>query len=106
MKKKLILAYVLAASSIIAVLFFWQQNALLTLLLLAICAATLVTIGKKDFPVFFLTSLFGALSEILAIRFGVWTYANPTYLGIPLWLPLLWGQASLFICAAYIDQVK
>jgi len=32
-----------------------------------------------------------------AIYFGAWSYANPTMLGIPLWLPLAWGIAAVFV---------
>jgi hypothetical protein len=39
----------------------------------------------------------GPLAEGLAIQTGAWKYASPSVLGIPLWLPFVWGIAALFI---------
>ena len=36
-------------------------------------------------------------AEAVAIKFGAWQYSNPTALGVPIWLPLLWGSAIVFI---------
>ena len=41
--------------------------------------------------------VFGPLAEGLAIQTGAWAYASPSVLGIPLWLPFVWGNAALFI---------
>jgi hypothetical protein len=37
----------------------------------------------------------GSLAEAVFVRFGVWRYANPTLLGIPVWFPLSFGLAGL-----------
>jgi hypothetical protein len=29
------------------------------------------------------------------VHFGVWRYANPTLLGVPLWFPVAFGTAAL-----------
>lgn len=34
---------------------------------------------------------------IAAIHMGSWRYTYPIFLGIPLWLPLVWGGAGLYI---------
>jgi hypothetical protein len=39
----------------------------------------------------------GPFAEIISIHFGVWQYANPTLLGIPVWLPLGWGFGIVFM---------
>ena len=46
---------------------------------------------------FLIAALLGAAAEIVAVKFGAWQYANSTYFGVPLWLPLLWGSATVFI---------
>jgi len=51
----------------------------------------------EDLAFFAVGAVFGPLGEMICIRFGVWAYANPTALGIPLWLPFAWGFASLLI---------
>lgn len=37
----------------------------------------------------------GSISEIIAIAAGAWHYAVPQIGGIPIWLPLAWGCASI-----------
>ena len=49
---------------------------------------------KKDVIIYFIGFLLGPITEIFAIYFGAWEYSRPTFL-IPLWLPLLWGMATL-----------
>ncbi|GEM_PF-5034834 len=34
--------------------------------------------------------LFGSIGEWLCCRVNLWVYANPTWQGLPVWLPLIW----------------
>ena len=52
--------------------------------------------SKTDLLFFFVAFLVGPLGEAIAVRSGAWTYAKPIFL-VPLWLPLLWGIAGLFL---------
>ena len=52
--------------------------------------------SKTDLLFFSVAFLVGPLGEAIAVRSGAWTYSKPIFL-IPLWLPLLWGIAGLFI---------
>jgi hypothetical protein len=38
----------------------------------------------------------GPVGEMMAVHFGAWAYAKPVFL-VPVWLPLLWGIAALFV---------
>jgi hypothetical protein len=55
-----------------------------------------------DFYLFFVAGVFGAFAEVVAVLFGAWTYAVPSPIGIPYWLPLLWGLAALFLRHMYL----
>jgi len=46
--------------------------------------------------VFIFGALFGTFSEIVAIRYGVWTYATSNVAGVPFWLFVVWGNAAMF----------
>ncbi len=46
--------------------------------------------------VFIFGALFGTFSEIVAIRYGVWTYAISNVAGVPFWLFVVWGNAAMF----------
>ncbi len=52
---------------------------------------------KKDVQYFFAGFILGPVVEIISINFGVWYYTNPTFLNIPLWLPVSWGFFMLLI---------
>jgi hypothetical protein len=53
--------------------------------------------GRTSVCVYAVGFVFGPLAEGLAIQTGAWEYASPSVLGIPLWLPFVWGNAALFI---------
>ncbi|MCX6773116.1 MAG: DUF2878 family protein [Candidatus Micrarchaeota archaeon] len=89
---------ILAATCISEVSFFWQNPSLL-LLLLAANGILMISIGKpkEDAALFCIMGAWGALAEITGIKYGVWMYRLPDFYGIPLWLPLVWGNAAVFI---------
>jgi asparagine N-glycosylation enzyme membrane subunit Stt3 len=90
----------LAALSLLFVSFHWNSPSLLTLALLAI-AATMILSGTRrahDALFFLIAGIWGALSEAVAVNFGgAWYYPSPFQFGIPLWLPILWGIAGIFL---------
>jgi hypothetical protein len=96
----------LAVLSLITVSLFWANNLLATIILILINIITLLILNKKSYFYLFLVIFFaGAIAETIAIYFGSWHYANPNLINIPIWLPFLWGQASLHIANMY-DRFK
>jgi hypothetical protein len=90
------------AFSILGVWFLWRNVALLTLVLFALALIELITIRSKKVTVmFFLCCIGGGVVESIAIYFGNWHYAEPTFFNIPLWLLPGWGNAGVFIIAFY-----
>jgi len=88
----------LAVLSLVAVSLFWENNLLLLILLLIIGALMLlVNKSKTELTVFLHCGFLGAVSEIIAVYSGAWEYSNDSFLGIPIWLPVLWTIASIFI---------
>ena len=97
-KHKLILELLIYVMGVAFVAFFYRNNAFVTTMLtLAWFIAMGVWHKKEDVLVFVVAAVIGPLGEIVAVYFGAWTYANPTFWGIPIWLPLLWGLAGVFI---------
>jgi hypothetical protein len=39
----------------------------------------------------------GTVVEIVCTNAGAWHYTNPSFLGIPLWLPFAWGWVTLLL---------
>jgi hypothetical protein len=75
----------------------WRDVFLLTVSLLIFSIFVLRHFHKKsDFLIFSIGGMMGASTEFVCIYFGAWQYTNTTYL-IPLWLPIVWGLASLVI---------
>ncbi len=78
---------------------FFKAHVLVICLFLAIMIALVVcrpTFTRQERLILCLGATFGPLAEIIAVHFGVWSYSHATIIGIPLWLPLLWGLASVF----------
>ncbi|OVE75132.1 hypothetical protein BVX95_00125 [archaeon D22] len=95
-KKSLITDIVFLILTVLNIILFHNNNALSTIIML-----TLVGIAfryfhtKEDIVFYFMGAFLGPFLEILCIKYGVWKYSNPLFLGIPLWLPFLWGFAFL-----------
>ena len=88
-----ITAFSLLVASIV---LLWRDN---LLLLLVVLVEGLAALGlwhdRYDLSVFGIIGVLGSLAEAVFVHFGVWHYANPTVLGVPLWFPLAFGTAAL-----------
>lgn len=94
-----LLTSVFSVLCLLLVSLFWREPLLLFSLLLA-NAAFMLSVGtsrRRDTAIFALCGIWGALSEAVAISFGAWSYPMPDFLGIPFWLPLVWGTAAVFL---------
>ena len=90
----------IALALVIYVIGNFYGNNLLIAIVLLIPSIYLLIRGKHrkhDTIAFFFAAIIGPLMEMLLIRKGVWTYANPTIGGAPFWLPLLWGLSVMFL---------
>mgnify|MGYP001572678330 CR=1 FL=1 len=96
--KALIYQLVIYALAVLIVSLFWKNNpftfaALVALLILIFSLRR----SSRDLLVFLIAVLAGSLGEIVCIALGIWNYTNASFLGIPLWLPLLWGIAGIML---------
>jgi hypothetical protein len=51
---------------------------------------------KADVIAYTTIAVLGPLGEAVAVYYGAWAYAKSSFL-VPVWLPLLWGIAGLFL---------
>ena len=72
------------------IISLWLQP--LTLLIVALL---LLWHDRYDVGAFLVVATLGSLAEVVFVASGVWTYARPTWLGIPLWFPVAFGTAAL-----------
>jgi len=81
---------------VISIVLLWRDN---LLLFVVVMAESLVTLRlwheRQDVCTFFGIAVVGSLAEAAFVHFGVWRYANPTLLGMPVWFPLSFGTAGL-----------
>jgi len=96
--RRLAFDLLLFALGIAALVLFYMDNIILSALLLVNWAAILSVWRRKGDAYFLLIgAALGAVAEIIAIHYGVWQYANPSFLGIPMWLPIAWGIIAVLI---------
>jgi uncharacterized membrane protein YoaT (DUF817 family) len=94
--------YTLAVLSLIIPCFVSSNAYVVSGLLVLISIGMLYLIWDANIlKVYAVAFVFGPLSEILAIHQKLWSYAAPSFFGIPLWLPFLWGTAALFFLGTY-----
>jgi hypothetical protein len=95
---KVLLNIALALATLLLTAVLWRNPLFLTALLILTGAAIFVIRPSRSSVIAYATGfVFGPVAEALAIHTGAWTYATSTVLGLPLWLPFLWGNAALFI---------
>jgi hypothetical protein len=81
--------------------FLYKDNTLTFILLALGACAALMFWRDKDSVVLVVTGgAIGAIAEAVCVHLGVWSYSNPSFLGIPTWLILVWGVAALIIVHA------
>ncbi len=97
-KKEFIFDIIFYITQVIFVSTLYPNNFVVTvLILLSWTVAVKYWHTRDDIYIFLSGAVLGAISEITAVHFGAWQYANPTFLGIPIWLPLLWGSAIVMV---------
>lgn len=92
------LALTLAAFAVLvaSVSLLWRNNWALFGVALAECVIGLVLWHDRlDVSFFLIIAVLGSLAEMVFVRFGVWQYANPNFLGMPVWFPLAFGTTGL-----------
>ena len=102
--KNIAFSVIFALVCLISVCFFWRETFLLTMILLIISGIGLYKWRNKETIVLFaISGILGIITESTAVYFGAWAYASPDFVGIPYWLPVLWGNASMFIYQIAIE---
>ena len=81
---------------VVSVAVLWTNNLQLFIVVLVEC---LVALGlwheRLDVSFFLVIAVLGSMAEVIFVSFGVWEYANPTLLGVPIWFPLAFGTTGL-----------
>ncbi len=98
MRHRFTLASLLALALLVIVGVLGQHPMMLFSGALLCCAGLYALYPSRgQLSVFIIVAIAGPAAEIAAIHMGSWRYTYPIFLGIPLWLPLVWGGAGLYI---------
>jgi hypothetical protein len=85
-----------AALTLAVILVLWQNPFVSAVILGGFHIIVLVYLkSRRLFFTYLFGFMLGPLAEVLAILAGAWTYTVPQFFGIPVWLPFLWGAATL-----------
>ena len=96
--RKALINAALALTTLLLTSVLWRTPVALTALLIATGVAIYaLRPSRTSACVYAVGFVFGPLAEGVSISTGAWEYASPTFLGIPVWLPFVWGIAALFI---------
>lgn len=96
-----LLSAILAFSTLLATAALWHHPVALIVLVFAVgLGIFLLRPTRASLVVYAVGFIFGPTAEVLGIHAGAWRYSSPDFLGIPVWLPFVWGNAALFILNA------
>ena len=74
----------------------WRYNLPLLLVAATICVVSLIRWHTRfDICFFLVIAVLGTMAEMVFVQFGVWQYANPTFMDVPIWFPLAFGTTGL-----------
>jgi hypothetical protein len=88
----------IAASALltVSIAMLWRDNTLLFVIVSAECIMVLWLWHERYDLYFFVTiAILSSIMEAVFVHFEVWKYANPTFLGMPVWFPIAFGTAAL-----------
>jgi len=72
---------------------FWQNSFLLFAIYIILSVVLILWRGdNSEFAIFIYGIIIGGLVEVLGTQVsGYQSFAEPDFLGIPIWLPIVWG---------------
>ena len=93
-----LISAILAFSTLLATAAMWRHPLALIVLVLGVgLGIFLLRPTRPSLVVYAVGFVFGPTAEVLGIHAGAWRYSTGDLLGIPIWLPFVWGNAALFI---------
>jgi hypothetical protein len=93
---RLVYEYFLIAGFYIAILFFHTSPYLLSLSLMGVILTRFIFVHRPwDFIYFLLGVCIGPTIELTLNNFNLYFFTEPDFLGMPYWLPLLWGEVAI-----------
>jgi hypothetical protein len=97
-RRKFALNALLALATLLLTAALWRYPVALVALLLVTAAAIFIIRPNATSVVVYATAFFfGPAAEAVSITTGAWAYHSDNFLGIPVWLPFVWGNAGLFL---------
>ena len=105
--KNILFNTVFAVLTLFFVIVF-NKNIILTTILLSIIAIIALYIWKSKITliIFIIGAVSGTLAEMIAINYNVWSYSFTNFINIPIWLFVVWGNASSFIYQTALEIKK
>ena len=93
MYRKLLISITIIILALLGELLLWNNVILLSIVFIILAFVKHKTHPiKKELFWFLFISIGGGIVEVILVNFGHgWTYSNPDFLGIPIWIPLFWG---------------
>jgi uncharacterized membrane protein YoaT (DUF817 family) len=95
---KFVLNAALALATLFLTAVLWRYPVgLIALLVVTAVAIFRIRPNATSVVVYATAFVFGPLAEAVSIKTGAWAYDSNHILGVPVWLPFVWGNAGLFI---------
>ncbi len=97
-RMKFVLNALLALATLLLTAVLWRYPvALIALLLVTAAVIFRIRPNATSVVVYATAFFFGPAAEAVSITTGAWAYHSDNFLGVPVWLPFVWGNAGLFI---------
>lgn len=96
-KDSIVVPSFVAALDIYLVTFYFEETYFITSVLVVGVLVLLWTqsFSRESVLMFLVVGILGFFAESLVVTNGAWVYQSQHLLGLPVWLPLLWGSVGI-----------
>ena len=89
------------------VIIFYKNIILTTVLIGLLSIIGLIEWKSKlTLIIFIFGAIFGVMAEIIAAYYNIWNYTFANFYDVPLWLFIVWGNATAFIYQTALESKK
>ncbi len=100
--KRFIYSGILAILTLAVLIFFSPKIILVIPLMILVSFLMCIVNPTRTYLIVFAVSfVLGTASEMVAIHYGLWSYRDVFFKGVPVYLPFVWGNAGLYILSVY-----
>ena len=94
--KSLLIEGIFLVIMVLGMILFWEDLFVSFIFAVVLTIIAFIFFHKKEDITFFIVGVvIGFATELIGTQFGIWAHSNPGIIGVPFWVPFIYGFAFL-----------